>query len=96
MPRPKVERMIASAGRSSSLKRRRFSFLYRAVIGLDARPSPHIGFDPAISESVPRRYYSTASFLDPESDYNPNSNSARPAATKMTWRPSTVNEIGGA
>jgi hypothetical protein len=28
--------------------------------------------------------------------YNPNSNSARPADTKMTWRPSTVNEIGAA
>lgn len=28
--------------------------------------------------------------------YNPNMNSARPADIKMTWRPSTVNEIGGA
>jgi len=28
------------------------------------------------------------------SDYNPNMNSARPADTKMTWCPSTVNEIG--
>jgi len=28
--------------------------------------------------------------------YNPNMNSARPADNKITWWPSTVNEIGGA
>src|SRR5208282_1184820 len=34
--------------------------------------------------------------MDGKKAYNPNSNSARPAATTTTCRPSTVNEIGAA
>ena len=54
----------------------------------------------AYSESCPAPVILYAVFPayapGPESDYSPNSNSALPAATKITWRPSTVNEIGGA